>query len=388
MYRRDFIYMGVVSGHLSETAREASGLGVAAGSGVVDGVRDNSDGSLQGGGGVADLLLGVVILLLIILGVVLNGLASDGSALGTVGLGSLGDNGNIDGGGGSGDGDGLRGTLAVTALVGAVAVAVASALGAIVLALTLAGAVAVVAAGGRAGLTDTLDGLGDSASGGLGGGGGGVLLRGAVALGTVAGDLGASRDGQCLLDGLVDSSGDGLFALGKGDDLVGGVVRDNSLLALGGGRVGTTGVHGDISSDGLASNATGLSIVENGGVNGAGLRNRTDNLSEDDGVSGSEGGLVGLGELGNGSLVTRRAVGDGGSTASDGLDDGGLDGQSGLRVGSVVVSAVVGVLGELVGVGHGGEHADAGDDGFHFEGLVLWGFAVTSSFVYDNVDTM
>jgi hypothetical protein len=31
----------------------------------------------------------------------------------------------------------------------------------------------------------------------------------------------------------------------------------------------------------------------------------------------------------------------------------------------------VGVLGELVGVGHGGEHADAGDDGLHFEGLVL-----------------
>jgi hypothetical protein len=107
MYRRDFIYMGVVSGHLSETAREASGLGVAAGSGVVDGVRDNSDGSLHGGGGVADLLLGVGILLIILGVITLNGLASDSGALGTVGLGSLGDNGNVDGGGGSGDGDGL-----------------------------------------------------------------------------------------------------------------------------------------------------------------------------------------------------------------------------------------------------------------------------------------
>src|SRR6478736_1044344 len=166
MYRRDFIYMGVVSGHLSETAREASGLSVATGSGVVDGVRDNGDGSLHGGGSIADLLLGVVILIIIILGVVaLDGLASNSGALSTVGLGSLGDNGNVDGGGGSGDGDGLGDTLAVTALVGAVAVA--STLGAIVLTLTLtlASAVAVVAAGGGAGLTDTLDGLGDSASG-------------------------------------------------------------------------------------------------------------------------------------------------------------------------------------------------------------------------------
>jgi hypothetical protein len=30
----------------------------------------------------------------------------------------------------------------------------------------------------------------------------------------------------------------------------------------------------------------------------------------------------------------------------------------------------VGVLGELVGVGHGGDHADASDDGLHFEGWV------------------
>ena len=360
--------MGVASGHLSKTAGEASGLSVATGSGVVDGVRDNSDGSLHGGGGVADLLLGVVILLIIILRVVaLDGLASDSGIISTVGLGSLGDNGNVDGGGGSGDGDGLGDTLAVTALVGAVT----GTLGAIVLALTLASAVAVVAAGGGAGLTNTLDGLGDSTSGGLGGGGGGVLLRGAIALRTIVGDLGTSRDSQGLLDGLVNSGGDGVFALGEGNDLVGGVVRDNGLLTLGGGRIGTAGVHGDISSDGLASNATGLSIVKNRGVDGAGLGNRADNLSEDDGVSGSEGGLVGLGELSNSCLVTSRAVGDGGSTASDGLDDGGLDGQSGLRVGSVVVSAVVGVLGELVGVGHGGEHADAGDDGLHVEGLVM-----------------
>lgn len=87
-------------------------------------------------------------------------------------------------------------------------------------------------------------------------------------------------------------------------------------------------------------------------------------------MGSNHGGLVGLGELSNSSLVTGRAVGDGGGAAGDGLDDGGLDSQSGLRVGSVVVAAVVGVLGELVGVGHGGKHADAGDDGLHFEDWV------------------
>lgn len=111
-------------------------------------------------------------------------------------------------------------------------------------------------------------------------------------------------------------------------------------------------------------------MLEDGGVDRAGISDGADNLGEDDSVSGSEGGLVGLGELSNGSLVTAGAVGDGRSAAGNGLDDGGLDGQSGLRVGSVVVSAVVGVLRELVGVGHGGDHADASDDGLHFEGWV------------------
>lgn len=225
MYRRNFIYIGVVRRHLAETAREASGLGVATGSGAVNGVRDNGDSSLQGGGGVADLVL----IIIIILGVIaLDGLASDGSVISTVGLGSLGDNSNIDSGGRGSNGNGLGGALAVAvsvvgaSVVGAVSVTVAGTLGAIV--LTLASAVAVVTAGGRASLINTLDGLGDGASGGLSGSGGGVILGGTVALGAVISDLRASRDGQSLLDGLVDSGGNGLLALGKGDNLVGGVV--------------------------------------------------------------------------------------------------------------------------------------------------------------------
>lgn len=166
----------------------------------------------------------------------------------------------------------------------------------------------------------------------------------------------------------MDGGGDGLLTLGKGDNLVGGVVGDNGLVTLSGGRVGAASGHGDGGSgrNGLASNTTGLGIVENGGVDGAGVRDGADNLGENDGVSSSISDLVGLGELSNGGLVTSRAVGDGRSAAGDGLDDGGLDSQSGLSVGSVV-SAVVGVLGELVSVGDSGEHAEASDDGLHFE---------------------
>lgn len=226
MYRRNFIYIGVVRRHLAETAREASGLGVATGSGAVNGVRDNGDSSLQGGGGVADLVLGGVVLIIILRVIALDGLASDGSVISTVGLGSLGDNSNIDSGGRSSNSNGLGGALAVAraraTVVGTVSVTVAGTLGAIV--LTLASAVAVVTAGGRTSLINTLDGLGNSASGGLSGSGSGVILGGTVALGAVISDLRASRDGQSLLDGLVDSGGNGLLALGKGDNLVGGVV--------------------------------------------------------------------------------------------------------------------------------------------------------------------
>jgi hypothetical protein len=217
---------------------------------------------------------------------------------------------------------------------------------------------------------DTLDSLGDSAGLGVGGSGGGVVLRGTVTLGAVVGDLRASRDGDGGLESLVDGGGDGLVTLGKSDNLLGGVVGNDGLVALLRGRVSTASGHGDGSSvrgsQGLASNTTGLSIVEDGGVDRAGVSDRADNLSENNSVGLNVGDLVGLRELSNSSVVTSRAVGDGRSAASDGLDDSGLDGQSGLSVGTVV-AAVVGVVGEVVGVGNGGKHADGSDDGLHFE---------------------
>jgi hypothetical protein len=131
MYRRDFIYMGVVRRHLTETAGEAGGLGVATGSSAVNRVRDNSDGSLQSGGGVADLILRVV-LIIILRVITLNGLASNGSIISTIGLGSLRDNSNVDSGGRGSDGDGLRDTLAVAG-------AGATVVGAVTTAVTVAG---------------------------------------------------------------------------------------------------------------------------------------------------------------------------------------------------------------------------------------------------------
>lgn len=313
----------------------------------------------------------------------MNSLVGDGSIIRAAGLAGLRDNSDIDSGGRGGDSDSLGNTLAVTitgagaTVVGSVAGAVASTLGA--LPLTLASAVAVVTAGSRVGLTDALNGLGDGASLGLGGGSGGIILGGTVTLGAVIGDLRASRDSDGGLESLVDCGSDGLVTLGKSDNLLGGVVGNDGLVALLRGGISTASGHGDGSgvrgSEGLASNATGLSIVKDGGVDRAGVSDGADNLGEDDGVSLNVGDLVGLGELSNGSVITSRAVGDGRSAAGNGLDDSGLDGQSGLGVGAVV-AAVVGVVGEVVGVGHGGKHADGSDDGLHFEdcdGLdVIW----------------
>lgn len=313
----------------------------------------------------------------------MNSLVGDGSIIRAAGLAGLRDNSDIDSGSRGGDSDSLGNTLAVTitgagaTVVGSVAGAVVSALGALL--LTLAGAVAVVSAGSGVGLTDALNGLGDGASLGLGGGSGGIILGGAVTLGAVIGDLRASRNGDGGLESLVDGGSDGLVTLGKSDNLLSGVVGNDGLVALLRGRISTASGHGDGSgvrgSKGLASNTTGLSFVKDGSVDRAGVSDGADNLSEDNGVSLNVGDLVGLGELSNGSVITSRAVGDGRSAAGDGLDDSGLDGQSGLGVGAVV-AAVVGVVGEVVGVGHGGKHADGSDDGLHFEdggGLdVIW----------------
>lgn len=302
----------------------------------------------------------------------MDSLVGDGGIIRAASLAGLRDDSDIDSGGRGSDSDSLRDTLAVTVaratVVGSVAGAVASTLGTLL--LTLAGAVAVVTAGSRLGLTDALNGLGDGASLGLGSGSGGIILGGSVALGAVIGDLRASRDGDSGLESLVDGGGDGLVTLGKSDNLLGGVVGNDGLVALLRRRVSTASGHGDGSgvrgSEGLASNTTGLSIVEDRGVDRAGVSDGADNLSEDNGVSLNVGDLVGLGELSNGSVVTSRAVSDGRSAAGDGLDDSGLDGQSGLGVGTVV-AAVVGVVGEVVGIGNGGKHADGSDDGLHFE---------------------